>query len=1199
MVDRPAALARLEELVYESRRPQYSYATSERDILEHLVVPLLRDVLGWDTGIEGFNRERYARGAGYADGVLMADGHPIVYLEAKRLGKIPALAELRGRSAFYSQEEEQALRYARRSADMNDGERWTVLTNFHQLRVFEATREDRVLSFEQPEMLVANFDELLLLSKSSVQDGSLRRHLEQSRKRPIDEEFRETLNRWRRRLAQALYDGNRARFAPGGDLDLRSLQAAVQRLLDRLIVVQFATDVDALGEEDPLRDLLARTLPPRGPRPLVRPPGLRELLFDAFRSFDSYYNTSLFAPGHLIESLDVDEQVLRDIVEGVAGQSFRRLDADILGTTYETYLGHQLRVVNEVVELDLRPEVRRAGGVYYTPIEVVSDIINRTVRARLAEATTVEQVDAITVVDPACGSGSFLIRAFDAFADWYESENERRANAAIASTAAPTLEAAAELPIQDYGRRILERNLYGVDLDPEAAELAAVNLIMQAVRRGRIGIGLHRLPLVLGQNVKVGNSVVPGFIRGGASPQTDGDALTAARNARIGLRGINDNTAELAAVATVQGVVDPLRRDFETAFVGAHPTLESRSPFAWRVEFPEIFDPSLPEDQQGFAVVVGNPPWIGFTGSNVDRPYLAATFEAASGRFDMYVPFFELALSLVKPGGTVGLITPSNFFLRDYGARLRHILKHDSTIEILIDFGSRQLFRGATNYPAITVLRRTSPPNEHELAYLRETYDIGAGRMHRQDQLSDDGWQFLSSDEEAVLGHVASLADVVQLDAVCRIDAGSSGLAEGVVTGQNQVFLVDQAFAATRAFESDIVRPCVKGEDVARWSVATPTRALIYPYRAGNVLSEEEMAQHPNIYGWLGGWRNVSSDEKGLDGRAYFDASGKTWYELWNERSEAVIGVPKIVAPEVNDRPEFALVDAEIAFTDSVLSATPSVSSGVCREYLVGLLNSRLMAMWHARQSVPKANGYLVFRPAFLKRLPVRTIDMTGEDRALHDDVVDRVRLCTETSSAIHGLDEVFLHYVEEYTVTTRTLTGVLNALGRDARENLCTDGGVLASLSTRREAGRLLVVGKARRTGAEYEAGEWEQLDLIRLTVSEALTAFLEAYLPVATRFARNSGRRTLSARAGDILLPDVTDTQAASAVVTYSTEVARGQVLREELKRLEAEIDERVAELYRLTPAMRRAVSAFTAPADLLRALGNPAGEVGIDPA
>lgn len=141
------ARERLRDLVSEFReargRGSLSENTSERDV--HRWVDRLLEILGWNVDdVNQYSREAYTRGAGFADAVLLESGSPVGYLEVKRLGRIPSLNLLRQERKYYSREEEQGLRYARRSAQLPEGQRWTILTNFEQLYVFEATTEERL-----------------------------------------------------------------------------------------------------------------------------------------------------------------------------------------------------------------------------------------------------------------------------------------------------------------------------------------------------------------------------------------------------------------------------------------------------------------------------------------------------------------------------------------------------------------------------------------------------------------------------------------------------------------------------------------------------------------------------------------------------------------------------------------------------------------------------------------------------------------------------------------------------------------------------------------------------------------------------------------------------------------------------------------------------------------------------------------------
>jgi hypothetical protein len=416
-------------------------------------------------------------------------------------------------------------------------------------------------------------------------------------------------------------------------------------------------------------------------------------------------------------------------------------------------------------------------------------------------------------------------------------------------------------------------------------------------------------------------------------------------------------------------------------------------------------------------------------------------------------------------------------------------------------------------------------------------------------------------------------------------------LAEGVITGQNRVFLLDSTFVLREGIEPALLRPCVKGEDVERWCIAAPPRQLVYPYRNDRVVDVDELRRSPILFAWLELNRTVSSKKGGLSGRDYFDESGKEWYELWNQRSEDLLSVPKVVTPEVSDRPEFALVDGPVAFTNSVTSATPSPASGLCHEYLVGVLNSTLLALLHARRSVPKANGYLIYTPAFLKRLPIRANPGDAVWRQQHDQLVACVGQCMRLMRELRTAAASFEDVVGTYPIGNTTIHGRANALGAGAREYLLRDSGQIRRMRARRDAdGSLVIFGEVRINETAYDRGEFDTADLLRLRVPEPIATFLEFYVPVAgERFARGTGPRNLGARAGDLLLPEMSDAEIAAAVTTFVGLRRHEEQLRATLASAELDINETVMDIYGLPNDMKATVRAFVPPAEVFRAVGS----------
>ena len=592
-----------------------NYKAADKDMTEANVeaafVARLFAILGWVTDDPTvWNRQVFVRGAGFADVGLQIQNKPVLFLEAKRFGKLkgPAnavQAALFGDDVVLSQadrlragidrtpEEKQAMRYARAQ-----GIPWAVLTNFERLVLFEANEERIILAFDAPEEYVSRFDDLKVLAPRSTPeqfDSHLNWYKGLQKKADVDADFFEFLSRWRVRLAQDMFDRDAEReaplFHPPTSQRLERLMEAVQRTLDRLIILRYADDVGVLLQHDLLENLLAYH---HGRLAYVQEYDLQQEVNRLFHDFYRAHNTTIFAPGHVCEQVLISNECLVNLVREISSISFRKFSSDILGNTYESYLGQKLQLVDGQLVPEVRKDVRKGEGIYYTPGYIVRYIVDHTLgrwlygtengqppspspqpppspdcREREGEEPqaagvgegpkTLADLDGLRVLDAAMGSGSFLIYAFDVLADFYEQENARieaENNAAWEAWAERARKEGMfgkedELPppqIQptepNYIEKILQEHLYGVDLDPEAVEIAGVNLIMAAFRRLTGNRQPHRkLPLILRQNLKCGNSLISGDKGEGISEEEYNKALVRLIQLRGELRELRDDAA--------------------------------------------------------------------------------------------------------------------------------------------------------------------------------------------------------------------------------------------------------------------------------------------------------------------------------------------------------------------------------------------------------------------------------------------------------------------------------------------------------------------------------------------------------------------------------------------------------------------------------------------------------------------------------
>ncbi len=758
---------------------------SEANVVAQFIQPLL-DALGWPTGDPArFKYELHTHG-GRPDITLFPDAGGTLFVEAKRFGVVQELKEARktlagtitpgqlalpGMATDRTAEEQQAINYA-----FTNGGTWAILTNFEKLRLFNARRDWLVLSFEKPEAYLDEFDLLWQIAYGSILDGDLERLSNQRHREDVDTEYLNFINTWRERLAQDIVahpQRNPWAFTQSkngqGVIRVGLLRTVVQRLLDRLVVVRFAEDHSVIpaGTLQQIYDLAKNN-------PYTFP--LYQSFQQLYRRFDEFHNSALFAP-HPADRAVLSDPVLGGLVSKLYEARYRALSADIMGNTYEQYLGKTLvRVGGSVVTAD-NLETRKKQGSYYTPQVIVRYIVDNALGRflyatangrpdgeRLPDETPKRASDiaSLRLIDPACGSGSFLIYAYQLLADFYRREQRRierewseRINELSAEGLTPielqmqTAGYKTELDrLKNYPRLILERHLYGVDLDPQAAEIATVNLIMRAMAdqpRDQ-----RRLPLILNQNVKVGNSL----IGAGAEDERYGDAeagvaterLAALRQLRLDLIGEGgDHDALLARIDELaRGANDALNTRLTPFFDELPGGVRAQRPFHWGLEFPEVFFDEAGEhrgEAAGFDIVVGNPPWeivkpdyreyfaqfdadieskltrkraearvkeLVAADSTLERGwqrqkarieatasyYKRSTDFTRQGRGDTatHKLFTERGFELLRHGGKLGFVIPSGIYT-DLGTKpLREMLLNEGHIEYLYNFSNERFF---------------------------------------------------------------------------------------------------------------------------------------------------------------------------------------------------------------------------------------------------------------------------------------------------------------------------------------------------------------------------------------------------------------------------------------------------------------------------------------------------------------------------
>jgi len=552
---------------------------TEESTKKDFILPLFK-ALGWKVDEDEISAEEHEISSGRVDYGFYLNDQPKFYLEAKTLKADLDIEEFA----------KQAIRYS-----FNRGVTWAILTDFEAIKVFNAQSPSQYLGdklyFEIKYSEYLNrFDQLWLLSKESFSEDLIDQEAEKVGKKlqriPVTEQLYKDLNECRKLLIDYLGQWN-----PEASKDL--LDEGVQKLLDRLIFIRVAEDRKI--EPNILISLINQWRTLTG----SNKPRLYQSMAKKFRDLDEVYNSNLFSP-HPFEKWEDDggglEKVIRILYgkQGYYEYDFSVMPADILGSVYENYLGYKLSQSQKGLTLDKSAGKRKEQGIYYTPTFIVDYIVKNALKPVLDNCKSVSDLKKIKVLDPACGSGSFLIKALEIILEKYKEFNyEDNENLRI---------------------QIILENLYGVDLDEQAVEIARLNLLVNALKeRGK-------LPS-LENNIKNGNSLISG---------TD----------------------------------EELEKYFGKNF-------KDKNPFNWEEKFPDVFK------QGGFDVVIGNPPYVttkyGKMSENLKKFYLE-NYESAYDKLDLYVLFIEKAIKIAKQNGIIAFITPWNFLANFYSFKIRKFL---------------------------------------------------------------------------------------------------------------------------------------------------------------------------------------------------------------------------------------------------------------------------------------------------------------------------------------------------------------------------------------------------------------------------------------------------------------------------------------------------------------------------------------------
>ena len=353
-----------------------------------------------------------------------------------------------------------------------------------------------------------------------------------------------------------------------------------------------------------------------------------------------------------------------------------------MGEVYENYLEEILKQNNKILK-----NKKKLQGIYYTTEYVIKYIIKNTLTPILSKCKTASELDNIKVLDSSCGSGSFLILAFDEFIEQYKKiENQ---------------------PLFEFERRklILQNNLYGVDIDEKAVEITKLNLLVKCLENGAsLDLSGKKILPNIKLNIRSGNSLVSSNLSTDSFDLFSNQHIDVINKLlelhRLFKYSNDDNKHSIYNDIEIEEfkLNSILNKDLEYKY-----NLSYIKPFNYHIAFPEVFKDG------GFDCVIGNPPW----GANIDAilDYLNEYYPNSTVGFkDTYKCFFDKSIQLLKPKGKLGYITPNSFYFNPLFKDLRKLL-NSYQIDSMINLGER-VFENVEAPSAITIITKSNISNK-------------------------------------------------------------------------------------------------------------------------------------------------------------------------------------------------------------------------------------------------------------------------------------------------------------------------------------------------------------------------------------------------------------------------------------------------------------------------------------------------------
>lgn len=917
-------------------------------------------ILGWDISNEQCKppqyreviTENYQADTGRPDYTMTLNGVHKFHVEAKK----PSVGIEK-----HSEPAIQARRYG-----WNSNFRISVLTNFEYLIIYDTSIPPKenddcktaAIKMYNYKEYVDNIDEIYnIISKKSVYSGNFESVLDingfkvcdKGLQLPVDEYFLNSINKWRLNIGKFLYKTK--------EYDIEIINDYIQEFINQIIFLRICED-RKLPTYHKLKEILEE----------------KELIKEMdklFREADRKYNSGLFKDQNIL--FDLNNEIIREIIEELyypkSPYVFSLIKPNILGEIYELFLAEQL-VINEGEIVLQEKDKNLHRDVVTTPVEIVKYMVNR-VLGECCERKKPSEILELKIADIACGSGIFLIEAYDWIiryvTEWYV---ENDVNHLICNGNDDY-----KLPFEEK-KEILEKCIWGIDIDVHAVEVAKFNLILKLLESETEPSlrGKEQLLPDLNANIKYGNSLIDFK---------------------------NINYSKLTQLEKSEIVA-----------------------FDWNnINGGELFD-----------VILGNPPYVSTENmknllNKKEVKVYKDKYSTSKGQFDKYFIFVERALEKVKENGVVSYIIPNKFTKIKSGEALRKILSKNEYVKEYIDFGSLQLFkeRNKTVYSSILLLQKSqqSKFNFVEVDNMSKWFSkMELKEIEVESKvLGSLPWALVADEEEMrlinkIYKNSTALSNEVELFNGIQTSAERPPIywfsLKEVIEENDYGFKIkkmDKEYIIEKDILKRYFKPVLKSEkNLGSYDIFDTDKYIIFPYNSeGKLYDLKTMEERfPNTLEYLkDNYLELQPKQIGGIRRDVPLATKETWYQYgrdqaltaFNNKIKLIVGVLSKKAMYLYDENNFVIASGGTAGycgisqkkeSDYQLEFIQAYLTHPYSEKLLSIIGSDFEGDYYSRGT------------NILERFPLKVINFNDAyQRGLHDDIVRNVKRIHEINKEL------------------------------------------------------------------------------------------------------------------------------------------------------------------------------------------------------